>query len=307
MKKHAVYIHTNRKQMLGARLAAFSMKSRSKSPERFDVKILCAEDNDLLQSFHGEYYLREGKRVRWDIHDLQSFTPLRFLPPQANGFEGRAVITDPDVFAVGDVADLLDRDMKGKSILCKTVPATASRPAYFATSVMLLDCAKLVHWRWEEQLRAMFAEKIDYRDWMSLRLEDPRTIGEMEPEWNDFDKLTQQTRLLHNTGRLTQPWKTGLPVDFVSSALPKASDRKWGLLPRSWIWKAKSALKGNAYLPPNRYQKHPDPNQERFFLELLREGLETGAVSEDFLVAEVEANHVRKDVFDALEASGGFA
>lgn len=293
--------------MIGARLAAYSMKTRSRSPDSFDVDVICAEHVELLQSFHGQSYLREGRRVRWDIHDLQSFTPLRFLPPQLNGYEGRAIITDPDVFAVGDVMELLARDMKGKSILCKKVPASASGPAYFASSVMLLDCSKLKHWRWDEQIYELFDGKFDYRDWVSLRLEDPQTIGELEAEWNDFDRLTSETRLLHNTGRFTQPWKTGLPIDFVSGSLPKASDRKWGVVPRGWIWKAKSVLKGEDYLPPDRYQRHPDPVQERFFMRLLREGLENGVVTEEFLTSEVEQKHVRPDIFKVLRDVGATA
>ena len=60
----------------------------------------------------------------------------------------------------------------------------------------------------------MFASARDYRTWMSLSYEDPGTIGAFEPEWNDFDHLGPGTKLLHNTRRMTQPWKTGLPVDF---------------------------------------------------------------------------------------------
>ena len=41
------------------------------------------------------------------MEDLQSFTPLRFMPPQLMGYEGRAIVIDPDVFAVGDVYELL--------------------------------------------------------------------------------------------------------------------------------------------------------------------------------------------------------
>ena len=51
------------------------------------------------------------------MEDLQSFTPLRFMPPQLMGYEGRAIVVDPDVFAVGDVHELLTRDMEGKAVM----------------------------------------------------------------------------------------------------------------------------------------------------------------------------------------------
>ena len=77
---------------------------------------------------------------------------------------------------------------------------------------MLLDCAKLQHWRVEHDFGLLFEAKRDYRDWMWLLLEPQGSVGELESVWNDFDNLTPQTKMLHNTHRRTQPWKTGLPV-----------------------------------------------------------------------------------------------
>ncbi len=84
----------------------------------------------------------------------------------------------------------------------------------YASSVMLLDCAKLKHWRCEEQFNELFTFERDYMAWISLKLEPKDSIALFENEWNDFDRLSPQTKMLHNTGRLTQPWKTGLPIDF---------------------------------------------------------------------------------------------
>ena len=41
------------------------------------------------------------------------------------------------------------------------------------------------------------------------------TIGLFENEWNDFDQLNEKTRMLHTTRRKHQPWKTGLPIDYL--------------------------------------------------------------------------------------------
>ena len=82
---------------------------------------------------------------------------------------------------------------------------------------MLLDCAKLTHWKVEEAFNEMFEFKRDYMKWVCLKYEDPATIGLFENEWNDFDHLTEKTRMLHTTKRRHQPWKTGLPVDFLAA------------------------------------------------------------------------------------------
>jgi hypothetical protein len=231
--------------------------------------------------------------VEWRCDDLQSFTPLRFHPPEAMGFRGRAVVVDPDVFAVGDVHELLARDMQGKAILCRPRTGSKGLSGCMASSVMLLDCAKLPHWRVAEGFAELFSGRRDYMDWICLRLEPRPTIGLFEDVWNDFDRLTPQTRLVHNTKRHTQPWKTGLPADF-----RPARKAVKALAPSTWLRPVKRLLKGGneaAYLP------HPDPNQERFFFGLLRECLEQGIVSEALLREEMRQNHIRHDALDVLE------
>ena len=83
----------------------------------------------------------------WDPDDLQSFTPLRYAVPDVVGHQGLALVTDPDVFAVGDVGELFTRDLQGKAIWCRPRPGYDKITDPLATSVMLLDCSKLPHWR----------------------------------------------------------------------------------------------------------------------------------------------------------------
>ena len=59
--------------------------------------------------------------------------------------EGRAIVVYPDVFAIGDINELFDRDMENKAIFAKPRPGYKGHANYVASSVMLLDCAKLKH------------------------------------------------------------------------------------------------------------------------------------------------------------------
>jgi hypothetical protein len=298
--KGRIFIQSNAKQLLGAKVAAHALKRNSRTPERFDVEIIRVEEQATLFGRNGQPYLREGKIAHWKNDDLQSFTPTRFMPPMLMGYEGRALVIDPDVFAVGDVAQLLERDMHGKAILCRRIPATAERAAYWASSVMLLDCTRLRHWRWHEDIAAMFEQRRDYRAWVSLELEPQDSIGELEQEWNDYDRLTSATKLLHTTGRRTQPWKTGLPIDFVqapeSGGTALRARRAVGRLLRD----LRARLKGTAPPAAGVYLKHPDPAQERLFFDLLQECLDSGSISSSELHAEIELKHVRPDAFDLL-------
>lgn len=287
-----VFIHTNHRQMVGALVSEYSMRRNSRHPDRFDVKIIDVRDFPWAQAKEGQLYLRDGLKREWLMEDLQSFTPIRFTPPELMGYEGRAVVVDPDVFAVGDVNELLTRDMQGKAVMCR--PRGVSGKKY-ATSVMLLECAKLTHWKCKEQFEAMFRFELDYMDWINLENEPEENVGLFEPEWNDFDKLTPQTKMLHNTSRWTQPWKSGLPIDFTPSTKNHSIFKVV-----SWYRRAREAMFGR-YGALGTYKKHPDPNQERFFFTLLKECVEKGVISEQLIRDEMAKNHVRHDAFEVMD------
>ena len=287
--KNTVFIHTNDKQILGALVARHALLRNSSAPAAFDVKIIRAEDFPFLTAREGQLYLREGKMQPWKNDDLQSFTPLRFAIPAQMGYAGRAVVTDPDVFALRDVNELFACDMKGCAVLARRMGADFRRPGHWASSVMLLDCAKLRHWQVERDFALLFEAKRDYRDWMWLLLEPEGSVGELESVWNDFDNLTPETRMLHNTHRRTQPWKTGLPADFTTRGTTRSA--RWSQI----MHRTRNALLGSNGAPNGHYRPHPDPAQERLFFGLLAECLADGSIGEALVKREIELGHVRAD------------
>ena len=285
--KRTVVIHTNDKQMLGALVSAHSYRRNSRTPDAFDVRVVTASEFPELQE-RGHTLLRGGHERAWDPDDLQSFTPVRYAIPGLLGYEGLALVTDPDVFAVGDVAELFKRDFEGRAIWCTPRPGYRTITDPLATSVMLLDNARLKHWRFAEDLQALWDHKVDYLDWINLKRENPDTIGLLEPEWNDFDHLTPATKLLHNTKRRTQPWKTGLPIDFTF--------KERGLLNFALPIVRKFAPK---------YTRHPDRRQEAYFYALLADALDAGAVTSEQVQKEVRLGHVRPDSEALIERYRG--
>ena len=285
--RNAVFIHTNPKQIVGALVARHALQSRSTAPERFDVRIVQTVDFPAFERFEGRSYLREGKQAVWRNDDLQSFTPLRFAVPELMGYEGRAVLIDPDIFALGDINELLERDMDGAAVLARRMAGDSRRPLHYASSVMLMDCARLAHWQWEADFERVFRGERDYRDWMWLLLEPPGSVAPLEPEWNDFDRLTPETKLLHNTKRRTQPWKTGLPSDFT----PRGTTLK----SRAGIWLRQLTGRG-----AGRYRRHPDAAQEQLFFRLLGECLDNRSIDRALLDAEIARGHVRADAMECV-------
>ncbi|HHJ17270.1 MAG TPA: hypothetical protein ENJ80_11285 [Gammaproteobacteria bacterium] len=292
--KKCVFIHTNERQWLGAVLSRYSLQRNSAHADEFDIEYIHVRDHPFLAEKEGQPFLRGGVTREWRMDDLQSFTPLRFMPPELMGYEGRAIVIDPDVFAVGDVYELLTRDMQGKAVMGRHRSAKQNKAQCVATSVMLMDCAKLTHWHCRQEFEELFRFERDYKEWMCLAHESPDNIGYFEPEWNDFDRLTDRTRMLHNTKRRTQPWKTGLPVDFTPA------DKLKKYPPLAFLNRLRARVFGE-YALLGRYAPHPDPNQERFFFGLLNEALEKGVVSEQLIRDEMQRNHVRHDALEVAE------
>lgn len=293
MTDKCVFIHTNERQWLGALVAEYSFRRNSTHADKFDVKFIHTRDYAFLKDREGQSFLRGGTQRVWHMEDLQSFTPLRFMPPKLMNWQGRAVVTDPDVFAVGDVYELLQMDMKGAAVMGRHRSDKDDKRAQVATSVMLLDCARLRHWDVEKEFGELFLAKKDYKDWMVLGYEDPANIGYLPDCWNDFDHLDANTRLLHNTKRRTQPWKTGLPVDYTPA--DKFKDK-----PLLASFNRLRAKVFGEYGMLGRYREHPDRRQEQFFFGLLKECLEAGHVSEALVREEIRRNHVRHDAFEVL-------
>ncbi|CAA0126199.1 Uncharacterised protein [Halioglobus japonicus] len=296
MSDNCVFIHTNERQWLGALVSEYSFRRNSANPDKFDVKFIHTRDYPYLRAKEGQSFLRGGTSRVWHMDDLQSFTPLRFLPPKLMNWQGRAVVTDPDVFAVGDIVELLEMDMKGAAVMGRHRSSKEGKRDQVATSVLLLDCARLRHWDAEKEFDQLFRSEKDYKEWMVLGYEDPANIGYLPDCWNDFDHLDSNTRLLHNTKRKTQPWKTGLPVDYTPA--DKFKDKP--LLAKANRLRAK--VFGD-YGLLGHYREHPDRAQQDLFFGLLKECLKVGHISEELVRDEMRKNHVRHDAFEVLDST----
>lgn len=273
---NTVVIHTNNKQILGAILAEYAIKRSLKDQGSVDVKIVNVDELPEFQAFVGATYPRKGRMVTYTKEDLQSFTLSRFMAPELVGYTGRAVVIDPDIFATGDISDIFDINLNGNAV------AACRKKDAWDSSVMLMDCAELKHWRISDMLERLRCHEVDYDTIMTLKSE--KAVQELPRIWNNLDTLTPETRFLHTTNRLTQPWKTGLPIDFTRNPMPKL----FGIIPREPIHKVMGKY-------PMKYQQHPNKEIETFFIQLLRDALADGAVTRTRVEDEMRAGNVRKD------------
>lgn len=278
---NTVFIQSNNKQLLGAKLAKYAIEKNLKDKGSVRIEIINVDQHPLFQSFIGKTYLRNNKEIIYDPKDLQSFTLSRFMPPELMGYQGKAIVIDPDIFALTDINELFSMDMDGKAVLA------CSKKGAWDTSLMVLDCEKLTHWKIEALLKSLEEKTLQYNQIMSLSKET--SIQEIPRIYNSLDVLDKETKLIHMTNRLTQPWKTGLKIDFTRSDPGKYM----GFIPRIWILKILGRW-------PSHYQKHPNREIEKIFLNLTKEALAKKIISRDELEEYVTSSFVRKDIIQLI-------
>lgn len=276
-----VFIHTNTKQIIGAKLAKFAIEQKLPKNSPIKVEILNVDALSQFKEFAGTAYLRGGHEVRYNPQDLQSFTLSRFMPPELMNYEGRSIVIDPDIFALHDISPLMNMDLEGKPL------AACKKKDAYDSSVMVMDNTKLKQWKIKDFLSALGKKQVDYIDILTLKIE-PK-VKELSRDWNSLDLLTPETKMVHMTNRITQPWSTGLPIDFTINPMPKI----FGIIPREPIHK----LLGKY---PTHYKAHPDKKIENFFFDLVKQALRAGVLTEQTLREEMAKNRLRKDILQKI-------
>jgi len=265
------FIQANSKQLLGAKIAKSCLELNSNiKAEIINVDTLDLGLNDLR-------YKRNGTWQTYKSNDLQSFTLVRFLPPSLLNFKGYALVIDPDIFALGSLDDFINEisDLSFDIIACEKKQA-------YDSSVMVMNCANLRMLAWDKIIHELRSGSLDYLDSMSLNLNDLK-IASLDRRFNSLDYMDDSTVLLHTTNRLTQPWKTGLRIDFTRN-----SPGFLGPIPRKPFLK----LAGKW---PSRYRPHPNRNIEKAFFALTKKALISGYIEENDIRGQILQGNVRKD------------
>ena len=257
------------------------------------IEILNIDKTDYIDTSQDREILRNKKIYKWKKNDLQSFTLLRFIPPKLMNYEGYSIIVDPDVFCISDIKKNIDLLIKSDF----TLHAKKNIKTGYASSVMIIDNKKFKKYDIEKKIRGIFDKTIDYSDLINLNFINPREINILDDEWNSYDYLDSKTLLLHMTNRLTQPWKTGLKIDFTQTYNKVVH----GFIPNS-IYKLLQKLLFNKDIPPfTNYLPHPDKSIEKFFFKTLKNALNNQFVTRDSLIQEIYKNNIRSDIFEKLE------
>ncbi len=149
------------------------------------------------------------------------FTCYRFAIPDLAGGSGKAIYNDVDQIYLADPALLFDLDLNGHGYL-----AIDARD----TSVMLIDCAKMLPW-WNRAAASAPGAKGPLTSKPAVV---PGLWGELDPHWNarDLEYHEGRTKCLHYTALHQQPWNPfpGIfsyqqnPLAYIWHDLERAAD-----------------------------------------------------------------------------------
>jgi hypothetical protein len=271
------FIQANNKQMIGALVAKASIERNSKCT----VEVLNIDRTDY--GLDNLKYLKSNVWHTFQAKDLQSFTLIRFFPPTLMEFCGIAIVTDPDIFSIKDLTPLIELagTLDFDILACK-------KNGKFDSSLMVLNCETLTELEWPILLERLRSGDLDYLDLITLNFPHLRIV-ELDRKFNNLDQISEDTVSFHTTNRLTQPWKTGLKIDFTRDT----SKFKFGI-PLHWLLRIKGEW-------PSRYQVHPNQVVEGTFFELSQLALTEGKISKSQVEEAISNGWVRSDFWDKIK------
>lgn len=281
-----IAILTNKYQKFGAKVSKYSFILNSFF-DSSNIDILSVEENfTILKHYFGKSYIRNGKTIKFKEDDLQSFTLTRFFIPEYFNYSGYVLAIDPDIFCVRDINKFLTEFFENSSDNFDIAARPSSKnDGDWESSCMILNCKNLKRFSSDKILTSLFdTQEEDYSNLMRLNLPNLR-IKPLPEIMNSFDKFRSDTLLLHNTNRLTQPWKEGLKTNFEYYNL-------------SLKGKIKVIVK--KILKINKFEKHPDRNQVDIFFYLAYKAFMAKHISSKEILKEIENKNIRNDLLKYL-------
>lgn len=185
------------------------------------------EDDQLIPQKVLEYSIHKHAKKPVTVRSVKqeiervggtNFGFVRFLVPQLNDYQGRAIYLDADQLVFTDINELAELLDEQHSIALVNQPkgTFGAKPVgqHNQTSVMAMDCAKLRGWDPATMFQHVVSNRtelapgqIHYRDFMMLSWFDQGQIQGIDPRWNHFNIVEPDTKLTHFSYVRSQPWK----------------------------------------------------------------------------------------------------
>ena len=201
-----VFIASGEASRLERKTHAYAIKKHASRP----VEIVIFNGSHNAIEREGQEPVPAPMSLKAHYQQVTEFSNYRFLIPQVCGFQGRAIYVDPDMVTLKDIAELFDADLGDNAFLAKSEAYGHDGSDRWGLSVMLMDCARC---KFDLELYTVEMEKglYTFTDMHQMTPKflalHPFKIGKLDPRWNSFDFHDADTRLIHYTDLMRQPWK----------------------------------------------------------------------------------------------------
>lgn len=280
-----IFIHSNHSQLFGAKVSKYLFSKYGIN----QVEILMVENDPFLTKLDKKKYLRAGKREKYFINDLQSFTLTRFSAEMHNDAKDGYLMMDPDIFAIKSPEKFIleSNQIKDFDLLARPLPSSKHKEYLlkgFASSVFYRRASSRYLWDYEKLIDDIFNNRLDYNQLITLSCFNDLKIAELPEKMNSYDRLNHETILLHNTGRVTQPWKSGLEIDYINHKIPKHK-----------------RIINSFFGKKQYYLNHPDKSQTDFFISSTRDAINARYIDEQYIFECIKNKYIRPDIMQLIE------
>lgn len=181
-----IFVGSEPKQWLASEVLRYSIARRTKADFNFqELKYL---------------------PIKLELPVFTGFAFYRYAIPELCNYQGKAIYIDADIVLVSDILDLWN--LTGKPALARSMhPGEPTAGRY--TSVMLLDCTRLTHWKFGEWVEKINQDHALYGKTMQALPGGLGTLdfGDLPAEYNHLDHFDGATKILHYSHVPAQPWK----------------------------------------------------------------------------------------------------
>lgn len=203
-----VFIGSGEASLLERKVLIYSLHRNSN--REIDIYTFNGTHNSIERNQDEPFLAPMPLKVKY--RNVTEFSYYRFLIPEICQHQGKAIWLDSDMIALGDIGELFDTPMNGAGLLMKKTayPDLAPEQDPRCPAVMLIDCEKVrfdLEALIQESDRKLYSERDLMHMTTQFRQVHPFEVGEFDPEWNIRDYWNQNTKLIHYTNLMTQPWK----------------------------------------------------------------------------------------------------
>ena len=204
-EKVKIFIGSGEQSLLERKVLIYSLRKHTQ--RELDIQVFNGSHNAI--ECEGSEPLPAPLSLSLKYRNLTEFSLYRYLIPELCSFQGRAIYLDSDMVCLTDIGELYDTKLNGCDFLAKRDHHRDGEKPW-GLSAMLIDCERCrfpLAQIFQEIDAGLYTYSEFSRMGKKFLAHHHYQPGELDPQWNVYDRCDAQTKLIHYTELFTQPWK----------------------------------------------------------------------------------------------------